>query len=59
MRVSLWPKFFATTKSGVPFMTASDAQVCRKPWNEMRGLIFARSHAEPGDVMLASDLCPT
>jgi hypothetical protein len=32
MRVVEWPKFLATTSNGMPFITACDAQVCRKLW---------------------------
>src|SRR6516165_4575475 len=33
------PRFFATTSSGAPFIAASDAYVCRRPRNEIGGLI--------------------
>src|SRR6516164_9570455 len=45
MRVSLWPRFFATTISGTPAMTASEAHVWRRMWKVIAGAILARAHA--------------
>jgi hypothetical protein len=44
VRVSLCPRFFATSISGTPFITAWLAQVCRRTW-KFAGLIFANSQA--------------
>ena len=40
-----WPRFFATTISGMPLITASGAHVCRMVWMPTAGSIFARWHA--------------
>src|SRR6516165_12405046 len=45
MRVSRWPRFFATTISGTPAMAARLAQVWRRPWKLICGVIFARLQA--------------
>ncbi len=39
------PEVLATTISGTPFITASEAQVWRRPWKVMRGVMAARAHA--------------
>ena len=42
IRVLAWPRFLATTTSGTPFMTASEAHVCLRAWKVAGGVILAR-----------------
>ena len=40
MRVSLWPRFFATNNNGMPFITAWLAHVWRVVWKPHGKAIF-------------------